>query len=332
MVRKHLSFAFVTLVVASSAVAACAGDGDEGQLTIGVQAEPLGGAIDQVHLVARVGDAVQRDEVVPVTASDPFVREIALRGPMGAKASVVVEGLADHVPTLTRHAESALVGTNQLLRVVLEPICLAPAPTFVGSSNVGGAGPTLTCDAASTCIGGQCQPSWVPESDLEAYSPSWASAPPDFCRPKNAGAPEVIVGTGQTDYAQLNDDQIVALERGPQGGHHVWVATRMKNLRRSGSITTLSARLPDLPDLVISDAAYVFSFDRDEGGYCKLYGLRYQLDANMDKPSEVVRRFLGQRLELTVTVTDSTGASARATRMIRIADHLLCPDGTSGCE
>ncbi len=32
--------------------------------------------------------------------------------------------------------------------------------------------------------------------------------------------------------------QQMKLEQGPQGGHHVWMAIRMKNLRQSGSTTT----------------------------------------------------------------------------------------------
>ena len=54
---------------------------------------------------------------------------------------------------------------------------------------------------------------------------------------------ELFLGTGQTDFSPLNDGQTLQLERGPQGGHHIWIAARMKNLRQSGSRTTLTAKL-----------------------------------------------------------------------------------------
>jgi hypothetical protein len=41
------------------------------------------------------------------------------------------------------------------------------------------------------------------------------------------------------------------------------------------------------------------------------------------------KHFLGQKLEVTVEVTDSTNATATSTKTIQLADQLLCPDGTS---
>ena len=103
----------------------------------------------------------------------------------------------------------------------------------------------------------------------------------------------------------------------------------MKNLRQSGSRTTLTAKLVGEVTSTIAPAAYVFTFDRDEGNYCKLWGLRFQLDSGATDLAADYKRFLGKQLEVTVEVTDSTNAKATSTKTILIADKLLCPDGTT---
>ena len=70
----------------------------------------------------------------------------------------------------------------------------------------------------------------------------------------------------------------------------------------------------------------------DEGSYCKLWGLRYQLDSGAADLGVEYKRFLGKRLEVTVEVIDSTGARAASTKTIQIGDKLLCPDGTTACN
>lgn len=167
------------------------------------------------------------------------------------------------------------------------------------------------------------------DPDPEPVEPE-VPVPVDACRPASPGAPEVILGTGQTDYANLEDGAVVRLEKGPQGGHHVWVAARMKNLRQTGSVATVTGSLENDP-APIAPMSFVFGFDRDEGAFCKIWGLRFQVDSGMDLAT-AYRRFLGKALTITVTVKDSTGASASATKTIRLADEVLCPDGTSSCS
>jgi hypothetical protein len=303
---------------------ACPGPSDEdgdGSLVVGVQTSlDLGPLVASVHVVAKVDGAVVRDETLPTSA---LPTEIELRGAAGAPAEIFAEGLAAGAapgsPALvTRTAIAALVpDAKKLLRVNLEARCLlATAPS---------------CAAPQTCVAGQCVPSEVHSSQLEEYEPAWASAPPDICRPAGHGSPEVILGTGQTDYANLADGQVLQLEKGPQGGHHIWIAARMKNLRQSQSITTITSTLEGDP-APVPPMAYVFTFDRDEGAYCKLHGLRYQVDSGAVDLGTTYRRFLGKRLTVTVEVADTTGAKASSTRTIQIADKLLCPDGTDTCN
>jgi hypothetical protein len=169
----------------------------------------------------------------------------------------------------------------------------------------------------------------VPDDRLTDYAADWATAPPaDACRPANPGPPEVVLGTGQTDYAPLADGQSVQLELGPQGGHHFWLAVRMKNLRQSGSTTALTSVLDGDP-VPGPPMSVVFDYNVDEGSYCKIWGLRYQVDLGAVNLGTAYKRFLGKRASVTVDVTDTTGAHASSTRSVQIAETLLCPDGTT---
>ena len=325
-------------------LAACpAGDTEdpppqEGSLVIGVQADDFGGLVEAVHIVANVDGKVASEETIAVGPSNPTAlpKEIVLRGAPGARVEVLVEATTSQAqlrggtpgtPVVIRRAASRLVpDLKKLLRMQLETRCV----TFNAPGST--APPAPVCNAPQTCSAGRCIEEEVGFEQLEDYEPTWASAPPDFCRPAKHGPPELFIGTGQTDYATLTDGQTLQLERGPQGGHHIWIAARMKNLRQSGSRTTLTAKLVDDPS-AIPPAAYVFTFDRDEGNYCKLWGLRYQLDSGAADLGAEYKRFLGKRLEVTVEVIDSTGARAASTRTINIGDKLLCPDGTtSSCN
>ena len=336
MSARHV-FSFLAPAALALALAACPGSDPEApvpsdaQLVIGVQAEDFGGLVTSVHIVASVDGKVSSDETVAIGAANPTAlpKEIMLTGAAGARAEVTVtaltsQGPAPNTPVIVRRAVSHLVpDVKKLLRMQLETRCLnfnAPGSSFPVAP---------TCEAPQTCAAGRCITDEVGFDQLETYEPGWATSPPDICRPSNHGAPELSLGTGQTDFAPLNDGQTLQLERGPQGGHHIWVAARMRNLRQSGSRTTLTAKLLADPASPIAPAAYVFTFDRDEGNYCKLWGLRFQLDSGATDLAADYKRFLGKQLEVTVEVTDSTGAKATSTKTILIADKLLCPDGTT---
>ena len=302
-------------------------------LIVGVQSDELGTLAASVHVVVKKDGAVFRDETL-VTAGvtpSPLPKEIEVVGDPGARIEVIAEALpaGGGAPIIARLASARMPASSgdasekKLLRAYLESRCVV-LPTLPPP-------PGTTCAAPLTCIAGACQPSEVADDALEDYEPGWPAAPPDICRPAKRGPPEVLIGTGQTDYSSLADGQVLQLEKGPQGGHHIWIAARMRNLRQSGSTTTITSSIEGDPEPV-PPISFVFTFDRDEGPYCKVWGLRYQVDAGAGDLRSAYKRFLGKRLSVTVEVADSTGAKASSTRVVQIADKLLCPDGTDACN
>jgi hypothetical protein len=320
-------------------LAACPGSSTDPQpgataLVVGVQSDDFGALVGSVHVVVKQDDVVVRDETFATVAGSPspLPKEIELSGAVGARIDVSAEALPSGggAPIISRLASARLPpaidgSAKKLLRVYLDSRCVV-LPSTPGGPLVG-----VTCAAPLTCIAGGCTSGEVGEAALEDYEPMWALAPPDICRPAKHGPPEVIIGTGQTDYASLAEGQVLQLEKGPQGGHHIWIAARMKNLRQSGSTTSITAKIEGDPEPV-PPVSFVFTFDRDEGSYCKVWGLRYQVDAGAADLRAAYKRFLGKRLAVTVEVLDSTGARASATRVVQLADKLLCPDGTDSCN
>lgn len=299
----------------------------ETAVVVGLQSEPLAGAVGTLHVVTTVGGAPVGDETLAPGALPHEVKLTAPAGDATAPIAVQVEGYeaAGWTPrsgapaVLVRTAETGFVpGRTMLLRVLLQGECLLGLP--------GGPPGAPACSAPQTCIGGRCQDDHVAPQALEPYAPDWATHAPDVCRPANAGPPVVQVGSGQTDYLPLTDGQTVQMEQGPQGGHHIWIAVRQENLEQSGSTTTITSVQPTT-GLEGPETAFVFRFEPDEGGFCKLAGLRYQLDID----GTDYHQFLGQPLDVTVTVADASGAKGTATAHVQIAPTILCPSGVSGC-
>ncbi len=297
-------------------------------LVLGLQSEPLGDLVSAVRVVIKVdGSVVDEETLVPPEGprtSFPKPWEHAISGPARDTSKVDVEVTAlskeTGAPLITRLAESQFVpGQTKLLRVPLELRCAVFPPPPPGSKVPGRlSGPT--CAAPATCILGVCQSPVVPVPSLEPYAPNWPTNAPDRCKPAGGGDPVLLVGTGQTGYLPLAPMQTLLAEAGPQGGHHIWIAARMKNLKQRLSRTMIEGQDPQ-SGVKIPPTTFVFSYTPDEGGFCKLFGLRYQLDnGGID-----YKQFLGKPLDVTLTVTDPAGAIAQATAHIQVAPTLVNP-------
>ncbi|HEY3822269.1 MAG TPA: hypothetical protein VGL81_34125 [Polyangiaceae bacterium] len=324
---RRTSFSWIPSLVLATAMTCSSGRTDSSQLVVGVQSESMGGVVSALHVVIKVAGAVVTDEVLkpPKGSHAPFPQpwEKTLSGTAGAPVDVSVEaiGIEGPAPLLTRLASTHLVaGRAELLRIQLESRCIVYPPSPRASGKVPGRLSGPTCAAPTTCILGACQSDVVGPASLEPYAPNWATNAPDRCKPVNGGPPILQAGTGQSTYLPLEPMQTLQAEAGPQGGHHIWIAARMKNLKQSLSTTRIEGLQPGT-GTPIPPSTFVFSYAPDQGGFCKLYGLRYQLDnGGID-----YKQFLGKPLDVTVTVTDPTGATAKSTAHIQIAPTLVNP-------
>ncbi|HEY6463490.1 MAG TPA: hypothetical protein VIY73_25155 [Polyangiaceae bacterium] len=324
----------LSFVAALGLAAACSASSPSGpppspttEVVVGVQSDSLSGAVGTLHVTTTLGGQPSTDEVIAPSTLPHEVKLLPPNGDVSAPIAVEVDGYqsatwtpgSSDPPVLVRTAETGFVqGQTELLRVMLQGQCLLGLP--------GGAPGAPSCTAPQTCIGGVCASDVVAPSSLETYESNWPTNTPDVCRPSNAGPPVVQVGTGQTDFLPLTDGQTVQAEQGPQGGHHIWIAVRQQNIKQAGSTTTITSVQPGT-NLAGPKMAFVFTFQQDEGDFCKLAGLRYQLDLD----GTDYHLFLGQPLDVTVTIADSAGNTGTGTAHIDIAPTLLCPEGVPGC-
>ncbi|MDI1477487.1 hypothetical protein [Polyangium sp. y55x31] len=304
-VIRLLSFLVTLLLILPS----CSGGAPtRGSLVVGVTSDlRVGVDVLRLHVIRKVNGAMISDEELFSDGASPFEIPLEigfadLEG--GDDVDVEIEAFGStSTPLVIRTAGSTIeAGRTLLLRVDLSAAC---------------AGSTApTCDAPQTCTGGVCGASYVSPAMLEDYRSGWAKGKADICKP-NDGPPTLIVGKGQADYLPTSDYDLAQIEAGPQGGHHIWIALRMKNLRQSGSITTLTGHVEEL-GLDINPFTVIFTFDPDEGGYCKLYGLRFQIDGATD-----VEQLLGKTLLVKASVKDKDGDVGTAERWVKLSSDIL---------
>ena len=179
----------------------------------------------------------------------------------------------------------------------------------------------LVCVAAVVAaIAGTACTTHSPGPTHETSADTSVDAPPftpDACKASLAAgnSASVVVGAGQTFYTAIDDGAPLTWEKGPQGGHHVWIALRLIGLRQQGTITTID--LDDVEDpskpLNINHSRLVYDFNRDEGGHCTLPGLRMQLD-NAGGPA--LASLNGHHIKVTATLQDPDGSHATSSRTI----------------
>jgi len=296
----------------------------------------MGGVVSALHVVIRVADAVVDDEMIKpprgskVGFPQPWEKVISGAGKGDARVDVTIDAIGDPAapqPLFRRLASTRFVpGRTALLRTLLESRCIvypAPPPDDAGAAairKVPGPLSGPTCAPPTTCIMGACQSPLVPAASLEPYAKNWPSNAPDRCKSRTDIPPALQIGTGQTYYLPLAKDQTLQAEAGPQGGHHIWIATRMKNMKQAGSTTKIEGIQPDT-GATIPPTTLAFTYAPDEGGYCKLYGIRYQLDnEGID-----YKQFLGKPLDIKVTVTDPSGSTKSATTRVQVAPTVINP-------
>ncbi|MSP24511.1 MAG: hypothetical protein EXR75_04970 [Myxococcales bacterium] len=310
LVPMALALAPVALALA---LVAC--NEPRGELVFGVTSDFRAGVdLHRLEVTTTVGDVVTKLDAIALGAApgaQQFPVEIPfLDLPHGRRAAIAIAGYVDTSPTdalvVERLAATTAVSDKKLLyRLHLDSECT------VGSGNA------PACDAPLTCVRGACADPFLAPEKLEPYRDGWNVAS-DICKPANAGAPKVFVGKGQSDYLPSEDYEVVQLEPGPQGGHHVWISIRAQNLRQSGTRTEISGTLPEL-GITVTPLEVIFTMLPDEGGYCKLYGLRFQLDGGgLD-----VDTLLGQTLEVVATMKDKDGSVGVGKRWLKLDETIF---------
>jgi hypothetical protein len=318
---RHATFLLAVVFLLASTLGCSGGSrlpppSSLGTVVVGVTSElRVGVDIDKLHVVMQVNGAVTSDQVLLSSATGPSELRLPAEFPFagladGDEIAIEIDVYHDQseaVPIATRLASTRIVaGKDLLLALSIDTRCLV----VPGSS-------APACTAPETCVAGVCNASFVDPSTLPAYTPGWSGDGSDICKPIGGGPPVVTIGEGQDDYLPLTDGEVDQVEAGPQGGHHVWVAIRQKGIHQSGTVTELTGEIPEL-GLSIMPFTVIFTFDQDEGGYCKLYGLRFQLDQQVE-----IQKLLGHTLQITATLTDRDGTKGIAHRTVQLSNNFI---------
>lgn len=314
--RRRLSFPWRALLLAGASslpITAC-GDPETGTLVVGVTSDFSD--LAEIQVTMKVDGSTLKDDRERVgSGATSFPAEYAFNDvEEGAELSITLSGYdTTGFNVVNRHmSTTAVAGDPRLVRVHLEDQCrLQPEGSGPGAPSCN--------ETTQTCIGGTCTSAAVDRGGQEPYVEDWAGStgPSDICKDAG-GTPEVQVGSGQSDFFSIDDYEVAQLEAGPQGGHHIWIAARIKNLRQSGSITQVGAEIPSL-GLSITPLKVIFTFDPDEGGYCKIFGLRLQLDIDGDD----VMAMLGREVKVTMTITDVDDDVGTGEKWVTLSDTIL---------
>lgn len=317
MSSRHLSFlARALLLLATLLLPLACGDPDTGTLVVGVTSDFTD--LAEMHVTMTVDGQTLKDDRERVgSGATTFPAEYAFNEvEEGQELTITLRGFdSTGFNVVNRHlVTTAVAGEPRLVRLHLEAACrLQPQ-----GGNAPSGAPTCN-ETSQTCISGICTSAEVDPGGHEPYREDWAAGPgSDICKDADGGAPEVQVGTGQSDFFAIDDYEIAQIEAGPQGGHHIWVAARLKNLTQSGSITEVGAEIPSL-GLSITPLKVIFTFDPDEGGYCKIFGLRLQLDIDGDD----VMAMRGQEAKVVMTITDADDDVGSGEKWVTLSDTIL---------
>lgn len=286
------------------AFAACDGEGGTGSVVFGVTSEINPNLLERVEARIEVsGEERLSKTFEPGEIGFPLELEVEeLEG--GEAVDLSLDVFAGGQRILNRKASTKAVDGRAVLYVAnLDAEC------------AGAAAPS--CADEQTCVDGVCADPFQDADSLPDYYAGWkGGSSGDRCEP--GGSIEVIVGEGQSAYLPLDEGATVQVEAGPQGGYHVWLAVRVKNLKQSGTVTEVSGRIDELA-YDVPPFSVVFTFDPDEGGYCKIYGLRFRLDDD----AHPIEGLLGKALDLTVTMTDTDGDVGIGTRRVTLSNDVL---------
>jgi hypothetical protein len=295
-------------VAACAACAACAAFGPErGSVVVGLTSDLT--SIVRLEVEVEAGGGIEVSVVEGAGDVVSFPREVAVpthAQPSGGGARVEVrafrpDDLLD-APAVVRRVElEAPPPGSWLARVRLEEECI-PEHRLPGDRT------TPVCDAPLSCISGACASPLVPASALEPYRPDWAAEFADACKSMPAGEATLELGQGRDAFAPIAPASPLPLVLGDQGGYHLWLAVRARELHQVGTVVTLRLAAKD-GSLALGEASWASALLATEEG-CERAGLRFELPSEFWPPAGAALE--GVVLQLEGTAVDERGDAAFA--------------------
>ncbi|WP_438041556.1 hypothetical protein [Sorangium sp. So ce128] len=282
--------------------AGCGSDAADALVVFGLTTElAVGFDIERVERTTKVDGVVTRAERLSYRRGELSLPAELEVGPArdGAEVELSIAAFRDGEasPIVTRKATTrAASGRSVLLPVSLDEACCA-----------------TSCAASATCAAGACVDPFIDPSALDDYDPLWIASASDACKTPSSGDPAVVIGQGRDAFASLEHGEVVPIEAGPQGGHHVWLALRVTGIRQMGSRLTVEGYFPELEFELLPFTAQITLHKAGEGG-CEIDGVRFQVDRGL--PVEAVR---GQALDIEITLEDPNGDVGTAAQRVVIS-------------
>ncbi|WP_437578002.1 hypothetical protein [Sorangium sp. So ce887] len=280
----------------------CGGEDADALVVVGLTTDlALGFDVDQIESTTKVDGVITRAERLSYRGGDLSLPAELLLDPAHDGAAVEVSFAAfrdgEASPLVTRTAATRAVGGRRLLLPVsLDEACSA-----------------IACPAGATCAAGACVEPFIAPSALDDHDPRWIASAPDACKTPSSGDPEVVIGQGESAFAPLDEGEVVPIEAGPQGGHHVWLALRVTGLRQMGSRLRVGGYFRELEFELRPFTAQV-TLHRAAGDLCEIYGIRFQVDRGL-----MVDAVRGRALDVEIALEDPNGDLATAARRVVIA-------------
>lgn len=302
MIVRPTAQALVALLALSLSSAGCASEDEGAQVVVGLTTDmALGFDLRRVEVALQVDGVTTGVESLSYGEGNLSLPAALPVEPThdGAEVEVSFSAFRDSEasPFMTRTAATRAAGGRSLfLPVSLDEACSG-----------------ATCAASETCIEGACSSPFIDPSGLGDYDPEWITSAPDACKTPSSGDPAIEIGQGQSAFAALAEGDVVPIEAGPQGGHHVWLALRVVGLRQMGSHLTVEGYFPELAFKVYPLTSIV-NLRKAGEGQCQIYGIRLQVDWGLS-----VDAVHGRALDIKVTLKDTNGDAATATKQVVIA-------------
>jgi hypothetical protein len=142
------------------------------------------------------------------------------------------------------------------------------------------------------------------------------SAPPSPA--SDAGSGTLEIGKGELEFAPLADGETLPYVAGAQGGHHVYISFRMRDLQPERVKIEVTTAVEGFPDLVLTRRGRQgFDLEAADGGVAGAPSYVYA-----GWPAQILEAPLhvGARARIDVKLTDVTGRSAAGSKTIVIGN------------